>query len=105
MRWDVLRGLGNWNECGIEIVAEASDGEYGLELISRLQPNIIVTDVKMPHMDGLELLETLRRRGSQAKVRAMNRNEVVVSADENLCLYPQRNEASGNGLFAETGQG
>lgn len=65
---DTLRRLGQWDTCEIDIIAEASDGEYGLELISRLQPDIIVTDVKMPHMDGIELLDILRERGNKAKV-------------------------------------
>ena len=65
---DTLRRLGEWDAYKIDIVAEASDGEYGLELISRLQPDIIITDVKMPHMDGIELLDILRERGNKAKV-------------------------------------
>lgn len=65
---DALRRLGNWDALGIDIIAEASDGEYGLEIISRLQPDMIVTDVKMPHMNGIELLQILRSRGSRAQV-------------------------------------
>ncbi|MDR1688626.1 MAG: response regulator [Clostridiales bacterium] len=63
-----LKKLGNWNELGIEIIAEASDGEYGLELIIRLCPDIIITDVKMPYINGLELIKILRERGNGAKV-------------------------------------
>lgn len=64
----VLRKLGSWQELGIEIIAEASDGKYGLELINRLQPDIIVTDVKMPHVDGIQLLKAVRESGNLAKV-------------------------------------
>ena len=65
---DVVKGLGKWDELGIEIIAEASDGEYGLELITCLNPNIIITDVKMPCMSGLDLVRTLRESGNRAKV-------------------------------------
>ncbi|MCL2244055.1 MAG: response regulator [Treponema sp.] len=65
---DVLRKLGSWDKLGIEIVAEASDGEYGMALINRLNPDIIITDVKMPHMNGIELLKALRNNGNRAKV-------------------------------------
>lgn len=65
---DVLRHMGKWDELGIDIIAEASDGEYGLELIISLEPDIIVSDVKMPNLDGLTLLDMLRKRGCQAKV-------------------------------------
>ncbi len=65
---DVLRYIGKWDELGIEIIAEASDGEYGLELVVSLNPDIIISDVKMPNMSGLTLIDTLRKRDCHAKV-------------------------------------
>ncbi len=65
---DVLRCMGRWEELGIELVAEASDGDCGLELAMRIRPDIILSDVKMPNMDGLTFLDTLRKGGSRAKV-------------------------------------
>lgn len=65
---DVLRYVGRWKELGIEIVAEASDGEYGLELALSLNPDIIITDVKMPNMDGLKLGEELRKRNCTSEI-------------------------------------
>ena len=65
---DVLRYVGKWKELGIEIVAEASDGEYGLELALSLNPDIIITDVKMPNMDGLKLGEELRKRNCTSEI-------------------------------------
>jgi two-component system response regulator YesN len=64
---DVIRGLGRWEELSIEIAAEASDGALGLELISRLRPDILVSDVKMPHLNGIELLTALREQGNRCK--------------------------------------
>jgi two-component system, response regulator YesN len=64
----VIKHLGKWSELGIEVVAEASDGKYGYELISRLQPDIIITDIKMPHLNGIDLLRKLREEGNTAKV-------------------------------------
>lgn len=65
---DVLRYVGKWNEFGIEIIAEASDGEYGLKLALNLKPDIIVTDVRMPNMDGLQLAEELRKRNYKTEI-------------------------------------
>jgi two-component system response regulator YesN len=64
---DVIRRLGNWEALSIEIAAEASDGDMGLELISRLRPDIIITDVKMPGLNGIELLTVLRNQGNRCK--------------------------------------
>jgi two-component system, response regulator YesN len=64
----VIKHLGKWSQLGLEIVAEASDGKYGYELISRLRPDIIITDIEMPHLNGIELLKLLRKDGINAKV-------------------------------------
>jgi Response regulator containing CheY-like receiver domain and AraC-type DNA-binding domain len=57
---EVIKALGEWEELGLEVVGEASDGEYGLELIRQTTPDIIITDVKMPHRNGIDLIGTLR---------------------------------------------
>ena len=44
----------------VEIVAEASDGEAGVAAIQRVQPDVVLLDVRMPKQDGLGVLRTLR---------------------------------------------
>ena len=45
----------DWNANGFEFVGEAGDGEYAYPLIMKTKPDILVTDIKMPFMDGLQL--------------------------------------------------
>jgi len=45
---------------GIGIIDEAEDGEAALELITRFQPDLILLDIRMPRMDGFELMKQLR---------------------------------------------
>ncbi|WP_270170207.1 response regulator [Paenibacillus sp. SYP-B4298] len=52
----------DWEEYGIQIVGEACNGKEGLEMALRLRPEIIVTDIRMPHMNGLELLRHLQEQ-------------------------------------------
>lgn len=53
---------------GLEIVAEASDGNEALRMIEATAPDIVVLDLAMPELDGLEVLERLRSRGSSFKI-------------------------------------
>lgn len=45
----------DWKAYGVEVVGTAFDGEYAVELIEKLVPDVVVTDICMPFMDGLEL--------------------------------------------------
>lgn len=50
-----------------EVAGEAENGEQGLALIQKEQPDVIITDVRMPVMDGLAMLEQAYREGCTAK--------------------------------------
>jgi len=52
----------DWASHGFEFAGEAGDGEYAYPLILKAQPDILVTDIKMPFMDGLELCRILTDR-------------------------------------------
>ncbi len=60
----VREGIKNnidWAGHGYEFVGEAADGELALPLIARLKPDIVITDIKMPFMDGLELSRLIKK--------------------------------------------
>lgn len=58
----------DWAALDCMVVGEAANGEEALEAVERLDPNLIITDLKMPKMDGLEMLRQLRERGNGAYV-------------------------------------
>ena len=51
----------DWEKEGIEFVGDASDGELAYPQIIEKKPDIVVTDIKMPFMDGLELSELVKK--------------------------------------------
>lgn len=54
----VLNGLStyvDWSSLGIQLLGTADDGDTGLALIQELQPDIVLTDVQMPSMDGIQM--------------------------------------------------
>jgi two-component system, response regulator YesN len=72
-----LRDLIEWSELEIEIVGDAEDGVEALEKARVLRPDIVLSDVVMPAMDGIKLLEVLKRELPEAKV-------IMISAHQDI---------------------
>lgn len=53
-----------WQDQGFEVVGTAADGEEALQKISELHPDVVMTDIRMPVMSGLDVIEESRRRGN-----------------------------------------
>ena len=58
----------DWAEYGAEITDEASNGEEALKKCQSTQPDIVITDIRMPQMDGLEFVKKLREILPDTKV-------------------------------------
>jgi len=58
----------NWQEYGMEVVGEASDGVGALEMLKSLKPDVMFLDIKMPNMDGIELLHKMKEERIKCKV-------------------------------------
>lgn len=52
----------NWESNGYEIIGLAADGNQALEIIKSQMPDIVLTDIKMPNLDGLELIEEIKKQ-------------------------------------------
>ncbi|SHJ05511.1 two-component system, response regulator YesN [Clostridium cavendishii DSM 21758] len=63
-----LKSVINWNDNGFELIGEASNGEQALEIIRSNRPDIVITDIKMPKMDGIELIRTIKKDYDDMKI-------------------------------------
>ena len=58
----------DWESAGFKVVGDAENGEDALEKIEVLEPDVVLTDIRMPYMDGLTLAEKIRQRYPSMKV-------------------------------------
>ncbi|MDF2590537.1 MAG: response regulator receiver protein [Clostridia bacterium] len=74
---ELLKMTLDWQSIGFDIVCEASDGEEALKLYKLFRPDLIITDIQMPIMDGLELIQEIRKLDSYQKF-------IILSCHENF---------------------
>ncbi|WP_457942991.1 response regulator transcription factor [Caproiciproducens sp. LBM24188] len=62
----------DWAGSGIKFLGEAADGELAYPQIQKLKPDIVITDIKMPFMDGLDLSRLIRKELPKTKIMILS---------------------------------
>lgn len=75
-----------WEKEGYEFVGEASDGELAYPMIVKERPDILITDIKMPFMDGLELSRLVRKELPELKILILSGYDEFDYAKEAISL-------------------
>lgn len=81
----VREGIKNnidWAGSGYDFCGEASDGELAFPIISKEKPDIVITDIRMPFMDGLELSRLIKKELPQIKIIILSGHEEFEYAKE-----------------------
>lgn len=65
---DTIKECIPWEQEGFRFIGDAPDGEIALQLMEQTEPDILITDIMMPFMDGLELSGIVRKRMPRVKI-------------------------------------
>ena len=82
------------NERNIEVIAEAADGREALRLVKKLNPNVILLDIKLPHMDGIEATRQIHKD-------CPNTNVLILSGYEDEAHVMEAIQAGANGYLSK----
>lgn len=59
---EAIRILGNWQELEVDEIREATDGKMGLAMLEQYKPDIVMVDMKMPELNGVDFLRIVEEK-------------------------------------------
>lgn len=71
VRRGIVLGV-DWASMDCVVVGEAANGEEGIAAVERYGPNLIITDIRMPRMDGIEMMNEQPRRRPPVRGRGLS---------------------------------
>jgi two-component system response regulator YesN len=81
-----IRDNVSWEADGFEFGGEAPDGEVALPLLQAIKPDVLITDIKMPFMDGLELSRIVREKMPEVKIVILSGHDEFEYAQQAIKL-------------------
>ena len=85
MREGIKKNI-DWEKEGFEFAGEASDGELAYPMIQKIRPDILLTDIKMPFMDGLELSRLVRQELPETRIIVLSGYDDFEYARESISI-------------------
>ena len=82
-----LRDMIPWEQYGFEFAGEASDGEMALPLVRKIKPDVLITDIKMPFMDGLAFSRLVSRELPNTRIIILSGYDDFAYAQQAIELH------------------
>ena len=67
VRTSIIKKI-DWKSAGFQVVGDAENGQDALEKIEQLEPDVVMTDIRRPSMDGLPLIKKIRQTYSSLQI-------------------------------------
>ncbi|MDY3917555.1 MAG: response regulator [Candidatus Limivivens sp.] len=83
---NMLDLLVDWEENDFRLIAKAENGKQALELYRKYRPDLLITDIQMPVMDGIQLIEAIRREKRDACMVILSCHESFAYAQQAIRL-------------------
>ena len=87
-----LKILVDWNKEGFDIVYTASNGKEALEYLKNNEVDLIISDIQMPVMNGLELLENIQKTGVSHAIYLKAGSEKGYSCSFTKCIQTRKGQ-------------
>jgi two-component system response regulator YesN len=81
-----IRDHVDWNGNGFELCGEATDGEVALQMLQTISPDVLITDIRMPFMDGLQLCKIVRENMPWVKIVILSGHDEFEYAQQAIKL-------------------
>lgn len=98
-----LKQLGAWEKAGFQIIADERDGESALETVYREHPAVVITDISMPLMDGIEFIRNIRQSNQEVYIIVLSCHDDFEYVKEAMRLgadeYVLKNSLSEESLY------
>lgn len=96
VRTSIIRKI-DWQDAGFEVIGDAENGKEALEKIEQNEPDVVLTDIRMPYMDGLEMAENIRQRYPSIKI-------VIFSGFDEFEYAKKGDQAQCDRIYFKAGQ-
>jgi len=81
-----LKTFVNWKKLNCDVVGIAEDGSEGLEIVEKFKPDIVITDIRMYGMNGLEMINAVRRKNKKCMIIILTAYRNIDYAQEAIRL-------------------
>ena len=74
---ELLKGITDWKKLGFNLISEAYEGQEAFSLIKLHKPDVVITDIRMPGMDGISLMKHTKELGSEDNENSVFKDDVT----------------------------